>query len=221
MYKFIILIAILFCVSTMAKAQTQQGNQLLGGYVRLSLANSSSTGASTTYLYTNGYTSDAHTYGFGPSYSYFVADNLDLGATVGYARSKQEFSNLPYGAPYVLSSYESKSFGSSVYLRKYFLFAEKIGFRTGPFVSFYYADQTDSYTSAPNQATSDHTLSAGLNLDLVYFPTRRLGFATSLGSLAYTHDIYNQDGNRINTNNLGLSFITSGLTASAFYVFGK
>lgn len=230
MTKKLILLVLTVLGTFAAKAQTQQGNQLLGGFLNLNTEKTNYVNRATGYdVYgnTNYYpytaTSKTNAFGIGPVYSYFVANNLDLGVTLGYNASKESVGVDVNNAP--MNTYgKAHSYAASVYLRRYFLYNDKIGIRTGPFASYGYTKNEVDYDANPSANTfgDEKTLTAGIGVDLVYFPTRRLGLASSLGSLSYQHDDNSLNVNsHYKTNSFGLNLATTSLTFSMFYVFGK
>lgn len=211
------------------KAQTQKGDQLLG------ISGGFGTGKSMV-----DYISSANNYGYyesdgknrsytiGPSYSIFVADNLDLGAIIGYSHQKSTLKHLQIGNSYSEKA-NAHELAAVVYLRKYFLYDNKVGFRTGPFASYGITKSTVNYVLLSGSSTtqidapiSGRILSGGLGLDFVYFPCKKLGLAASPGSLRYTSiyrkdDIMHTEGSY---NKFGFNFV-SGINLSVFFAFDK
>ncbi|QJD94521.1 PorT family protein [Mucilaginibacter robiniae] len=207
------------------KAQTQKGNQLLGGFLGLTTSkgtnSNSMIGPNSIYDYTTDYRSNQ--FSIGPNYSYFIADNLDLGASVGYNHVKTKYTNTGYNFVNTPIENTAHAISGSIYLRKYLMFEQKIGFRAGPFVQYQYSKSSDSYNNQVNDtgAQTNKSVDAGIGLDFVYFPTKRFGLATTLGSLAYSHTDQKQSLQHQKSDSFGLNLATSGLTVSLFYSFGK
>ncbi|GAB2684901.1 hypothetical protein GCM10027037_02800 [Mucilaginibacter koreensis] len=210
--------------SLAAKAQTQKGSQLLGGQFSLSIGKGTTTeydpagnGATTVSKDKMNY------FSIGPSYSYFVANNLDLGASVGYSSStlNNNFSALGNDAS------KEKGIYSGVFLRKYFLYEGKVGFRVGPYISYQHSRATLNYqdTQSFNEDTVENRLNAGIGLDFVYFPVRRIGLAASIGSLSYEKVYYKElSGGRLMQEQRDHAFganLVSNLALSVYYSFGK
>jgi hypothetical protein len=225
MNKKFYLLLILSIASLAGRAQTQKGNQLLGGSLSLSTA----TGTNTEYSSVPGSKPDVfndkmNSFSIGPSYSYFLANNLDLGASIEYSSNKQTFT-LPNVAT---QTQDQLGMNYSVYLRKYYLFENKIGFRVGPFAGYRYSKSsagTDN-TSLGLEEAKEKFFNAGIGFDLVYFPTRKLGLAAGLGSLSYSHEVYTESDNRgvlreEKDNGFGLNLASNNLTLSVFFAFGK
>jgi hypothetical protein len=104
---------------------------------------------------------------------------------------------------------------------------KKIGFRAGPYAGYNYGTSKHSpntYLANPKEvkgATNDYN--AGANLDLVYYPSPKVGIAATLVNLAYSHN-KSTDNSSPNTNeveNFAFNFINSGLTLNVFFVLGS
>jgi hypothetical protein len=218
-----IILFLIAMISTAAlKAQTQKGDQLIGGNIGFSGGNG--TGDYPENTYQTNYTNKSFSVSIGPGYSYFISDKLDLGVSLGYNDQKTRYNYLSVPVQPVVENTVVKfhSFNGSIYLRKYFFFNDKIGIRTGPFVSFQ-KGRSDNYYTNPvqNYFSDDYSYNAGINADLVFFPSKKLGFAANLGSLAYSHDDDKQSNFHTRTNNFGFNVVGSGLSLSAFYCIGK
>jgi hypothetical protein len=229
MYKKIILMLLaLSCAATTLKAQTEKGSQLLGGGLGVSQGKSTNEYGSGVGYNSYSYTNKTTSFSIGPNYSYFVAKNLDLGGSVGYTYQNSKFTdnvnqtNTP-------DNVKIQSLSVSVYLRKYFLYDNKIGIRTGPYATFQRNTTTNSLSTIPAgsyipyyESQKGNSAGGGLALDFVYFPYKKLGLAASMGSLSYNHyDSSNdQDGYKTRSNSVNLS-VFSGVNFSVFYAFGK
>jgi hypothetical protein len=205
-------------------AQTQKGDQLLGGSIFFSTSKSNQDYiADPGYQYNPNNITKSNQFGIGPNYSYFIANNLDLGISASYNTGKTTYTYMASGANNQPAESRIQGYSASVYLRKYYLYDNKIGVRTGPFVQYAYGKQDEKYqnTAAYNNGYKNRDLYAGLALDLVFFPMKKLGFATTIGTLSYAHGKSEQYNNTRKTDSFGLNLGTSGLTVSAFYAFGK
>lgn len=207
------------------KAQTQKGDQTLGGGISLITSKNTVEYTGTINNGNYSYSNKSTSFSIGPNYSFFVANNLDLGGSIAYSYQNSKFTNLGT-ASYNPDKANSQSFSGAVYLRKYFLYDNKIGIRTGPFASVTHTKATLTYSATANMPDygpqTDTNVSAGVGLDLVYFPYKKLGLTASLGSLGYNHDDTKQPQSGLNTssNSFGFSFF-SGVDLTAFFVFGK
>jgi hypothetical protein len=195
-------------------AQTQKGSHLLGGTFSV---NHSTT--ETNYDMNNPSLNEnnrANSFSIGPSYSYFVADNLGLGVDVGYSHSHNDSHNS-------IRSGESNynGYSGSISLKKYFLFEKKIGVRTGPFASY---DNAKAKSTNTDEFYRGDQLSkifiAGVALDFVYFPVKKIGLVASLGSLSYMKSKVQDRNYSSKQSNIGLSVLNSP-SFSVYYAFGK
>lgn len=218
MYKKIFITLLALSGAATLKAQTQKGDQLLGLSGGLATGNTMIDYSSSYNYYGFGVRIKNTSYTFGPSYSYFVADNLDLGTNVGYSWTNAKYFNTTV----------AHELTATVYLRKYFLYHNKIGIRTGPFASYGRSKTNMVHWDLANQyepvidPLNSTILSAGLGVEFVCFPVKQLGLAASVGSINYTHKSSADDALAIfgSYNKFGANFF-SGINISAFYAFGK
>ncbi|WPU94236.1 hypothetical protein SNE25_01690 [Mucilaginibacter sabulilitoris] len=212
MYKKILLVILSVITLQAAKAQTEKGSQNLGVTFGVSTANTklNSLNFDNTIDHNNVKQKD---YSISPDYSYFIADKLDIGVGLGYA-----YSNSKYNSDYDVHEQTGKSFTSIISLRKYFLFDNKIGIRTGPFLSYQKTKGSNIYPTNTSKYNSDY-YAGGVSLDFVYYPTKNIGLAANLGNVRYAHQ--KSTGAMEGTNNsFNLNF-TDNLALSVYYVFGK
>lgn len=227
--KHLLSVALLLLVITAAKAQTAKGDQNLG----LSLSAATSNGNTSFNSAPASSKQTQRGFSISPNYSFFLADKLDAGIFAGFSTSKQN-SDYTDGSGNSMAQ-DNHGFASSVYLRRYFLFKDKIGIRTGPFVMYqqnnsnsnqeiyYYQNGIQGhYTVSDKNKLSTYT--GGVSMDLVYYPTPKIGLAAALGSLAYNHQIRQETANatstsKTSTNQFSLS-VTNSLQLSVYYVFG-
>lgn len=224
MKKLLLLVLTSLFVFQAAEAQTEKGNQTLGLNLGYSYNNTNETEINTF----DNTTSVAHTktnnFSIGPNYSYFIADKLDLGAALQYSSTSEN----DYPVNNMFGEKETaNSFGATIYLRKYCMYGTKLGIRTGPYIGYYMATQKNVSTGSTANAANDlnvktDNFNAGINLALVYFPSKRLGFSATLADLGYTHfkSSDKPTGNHESGDSLNLNFINNGLAISVFFVFG-
>ncbi|MES2267954.1 MAG: hypothetical protein V4520_14430 [Bacteroidota bacterium] len=215
MYKKLLLVFVSVIAIQTAKAQTQKGSQMLGASFGFSTSSSDSKPLDAN---TNTYGSNVHSkttsYNVYPNYSYFIADNLDLGFTVGYGRSKQENTDNTG----LQNLQKSHTFSAGAYLRKYVLYDNKIGIRTGPYVNYSYGKQETAYSYYATQYNySNKIYAGGVGLDFVYFPVKKLGLAARLGNINYVYQT--TDGSNKGTYKaFNLNFVDA-VDFSVNYVF--
>jgi hypothetical protein len=228
MKKIAILIPFFLLTILAVNAQTQQGTQNLG----LSLGFYSSSGS---YSYQYGTPTvyqpvTVKTTGFStlPNYSYFIANNLDLGVSVGFGTETDKSNDLTNN---IVSTQHTKNYSGSLYLRKYYLYNNKVGIRTGPYLFYQYSNSDASYSNI-DQGSNTYNgkyFQGGINADFVYYPTSKIGLAVNLGSLYYSHITTNSRqqntsanvGQNASSNSVNLQLLNNNLTLSAFYAFGK
>lgn len=193
-----------------AEAQTEKGSQNLGATFGVSVTNSN-----TRYdNISNNSNGKLTTYSIAPSYSYFIADKLDIGASIGYSYSNQKYDPVVNGQ----IQQRNESYAADIFLRKYFLFDNKIGIRTGPYLDFQKMKQKYTYTSSLNNNGTD-SYGGGLKMDFVFYPAKNIGLAATMANLGYRHDKYNGD-TLGDANSFQLNFVNS-ILFSVYYVFGK
>jgi hypothetical protein len=221
MKKAFFLFAALLLASVVSHAQTEKGNQTLGFNFQYSYNNN---GGINISPFDNSVTNTSNKYtvfSVGPLYSYFIADKLDLGATLSLGQTTYNYSNVTDE----IEKQVDRNFDAMIYLRKYFMFHDNFGLRTGPFVEYTKSENTITYSSTASGNDSDsktNQYSAGLRLDMVYYPSKHLGLAATIANLNYSHN-KTDNGTLGNTTGDGvnLDLINNGLSLSVFYVFGK
>jgi len=223
MNKSFIFIAALLFIFQVSRAQTEKGAQTLGADIQI--LSSTNTTVSTSPGVLSSYTTTTKNTNFnlGPNYSYFIANQLDIAASLNYASAvNNNTDNLNSFNP---SKQHSTGYGAKLSLRKYFMYTDKFGIRTGPFIDYSKTNETDTYSGASaidNSTNKTDNFNAGVNLAVVYYPSKRLGVSASLASLNYNH--YKTDsGNQGHSSgdDVNFNFINDGLSLSIFYVFGK
>jgi hypothetical protein len=217
MKKTLLLLAVFLVTISVSYAQTEKGYQALGLNLAFAYNNSSGTVISNGNPQPLG--SKITQFSIGPSYSYFIANKLDVGGSLSFGTTST--TNLPGYNP---SKYSSNDIGGIVYLRKYCMFNDKIGLRTGPYIGYNYGEVKYTYNTAPAASTDTKTdyYNAGMRLELVYFPSKKFGFSTYLASFDYSH--YKSDSGpagHLSGDNVYLNLINSNLAVSVYYVFGK
>lgn len=198
-----------------ASAQTEKGKQWIGGSFFLNHNKSENSSPMNTPPSEG--TTKQNAFSIGPSYTYFLADKLGLTTNVGYTHS-----HLDQIGTNETSESNNNGYFASLSLNKYFLFEDKIGIRTGPFAR--YNHQKIKTTSTYEYRTDNVNLkgySAGIGLEFVYFPVKRLGLVASLGNLAYERLEIDYTNNSSKQTDFGLNFLNNATSFSFYYVFGK
>jgi hypothetical protein len=214
MKKILIAIIALLCVFKISNAQTEKGTQNLGlnlSFAHLKIDNNNNPSFNQSQKTTS--------FNIGPDYSFFVAKDIDLGFLLNYNTSSQENTNT------TASKQDDHGYSAGVYMRKYFLYDGKIGLRTGGHFTYGHSNTKVSY-SFPNNFynydTKTNAYSGNLSLELVAYPTKKLGIAAALAGINYVHSKQNGVATGNTTyNNISAGFANDGLTMSVFYVIGK
>lgn len=121
----------------------------------------------------------------------------------------------------------NETYGGTLYARKYFLYANKIGFRAGPYINYFRGTNKNTYingNSVNEVISKSNDYQAGVNLALVYYPSRHLGVSATIFNFDYEHydgNTVNQEGESDNGNAVNFNFISKGIQLSLFYVFGN
>ncbi len=219
MKKSLALVAAILFAYQFSNAQTQKGKQtfgLDGGYSHITVGNSPNPYNGAAQQETK--STNAR---IGPSYGYFIANGSEIGGSLFYAYYRQT-NNINYPYPMSVNFFETKtnSFGASAFFRKYVLYQNKIGFRTGPYASYQWGK--NDYTTIPGVAycTKSSGYAVGGNFDLVYYPTAKFGLAATIANLSYTRNKNKNDKYYSHDENCTFRFIKSGLSLTAFYSFG-
>jgi hypothetical protein len=224
MKKILFLIAAGVCAAQISNAQIQKGQQTLGGSLGLNhnLISNGAVNSSTNILESQ--STRSTNFSIGPAYSYFIADKVELGGLLSY--STGTYSTTYFNGSVITTSKQNSNYlGGALYLRKYCLYDNKIGIRTGPYISYFKGD--NKYTLLSLNSTSNsksNTYNVGASVDLVYYPSNSLGFAATLANLAYSNSKATSPDSPQSVSkveNLGLNFISNDLSISVFYVFGS
>jgi len=219
MNKFLILIAAFLLIIQFSNAQTTAGTQNLE--FSLSYLSSKNNvllidpGSSSSLSFLN----KTSSFGIGPGYAYFIANNLDIGGSLSYSSYTSDNSNTYTGIPLNESN---RDLTGLVFIRKYFLYQNKIGFRTGLYLG--YERQTLNTTNTPSQTIYDQNssaneYSAGLRFDIVYYPLKHFGVTATLANIGY--DSY-KENNTTQGSGSGTGFnanFTNGLQLGMVYMF--
>jgi hypothetical protein len=227
MKKILIAIAVFLSACQFSNAQTEKGTQTLG--LNLGFSYNNSNNYTINIADNNAVTTlDTKTTSFsiGPNYSYFIQNNLEIGASLSYSTSNvtNTTGDLATTNDNYATKQTSDNVSASLFIRRYFMYKNIIGFRTGGYIGYSGGTSKDTYTptdAAYNYNNTTNYYSAGANLDLVYFPSKKLGLAATLANLEYYHyNANNANQGHDNGDNLTFSLVNNGLTLSVFYVFG-
>ncbi|HEY2582522.1 MAG TPA: outer membrane beta-barrel protein [Mucilaginibacter sp.] len=226
MKKNLILMTAFLFILKVSNAQTEKGSQNLEFNLGFSYNKSNNfmiqpyDNSSMTLNNTNG------SFNIGPGYSYFIADKLDIGTSLSYGGYKSSsISNDHVNNNNYPTSQSNKSYAATVYVRKYVMFQNKFGFRVGPYLNYTRGNYDITYigsSSNYNNTSNSNVYMAGINLGLVYYPSKKLGLSAMIGNLSYEHiDNNNTNEGHSTANQIDFGFINNGLSLSVFYVFGS
>ena len=226
MKKNLIVCAALLCVFKFSYGQTEKGTQTVGLDFSASRSTNNQSTVNTFNNSTQSVSSVTSAFDIGPSYSYFIADKLDIGAALTYEPMNETYTAADAadnsGYP---TKYSTKNFVAEVYIRKYFMYKNTIGLRTGAYFSYARGSNATTYEGTYASSSSSgngHEDAAQVRLDLVYYPSKRLGVSANIAN-AYYNWYRTKGTNEANTNgdNASINFISDGLQLSVFYVFGS
>lgn len=171
----------LLCVaSSAAFAQTEKGTQNVG--VSFAIQNSDSKNTSFDGATTTTDKVKFNVYNATVNYSYFIADKLDIAVFTGYGFQENSRKND-------LSAYTQKftSLFAGVQLRKYILFNDKIGIRTGPSFQYSRDRQTLNLDEESDNVTTTNSYTGRVGLDFAFYPTKHLGITSNVANISYSH----------------------------------
>ena len=218
MKKSIFLIAVFLLAAVVSQAQTEKGTQTLGLNIGFGYSKTSGVNINPYDNSSMDAGNKATSFNIGPAYSYFIADKLDLGAALSYGQSNSTYPQIENN----INKQSSYAFISSVYLRKYMMFGDKLGLRAGPYLSYEKGDNKTDYSGSAAIYSEDSKLTeygGGVRLEVVYYPSKKLGFAAFIGNVSYNHTKSdNGDLGHTSNDNVNASFINSNLAFSVFYV---
>ncbi|GAA4923058.1 hypothetical protein GCM10023313_28930 [Mucilaginibacter defluvii] len=171
----------LLCVASLAAfAQTEKGTQNIGASFAIQ-----NTDSKNTYFNGVGNTTDKNklnAYSVSANYGYFIADKLDIGVSAGYdfQENRQESDNSDYLQKY-------KGLFAGVQLRKYILFNDKVGIRTGPSLQYSRDRQTSNFNEESDNVTTTNSYTGRVGLDFVFYSTKHLGVTSNIANVSYSH----------------------------------
>jgi outer membrane protein assembly factor BamA len=220
MKKILVLIPAFLLAFQISKAQTEKGSQTLGLNLQFSHQQSTTNVDGSSGIGSYNINDKSTTYSVGPTYSYFVADKLDLGVNASFSYTKFD---IKYNTPLIQGSNQvTRQYGANVFLRKYFMFTDKLGLRAGPYLGyFHYHNNIINEGTQPSGPSNSDNYIVGGNADFVFYPAKRLGFSATLANLNYVHSVQKDGSKKVGDgDNVNLNFINNGLALSVFYVFG-
>ena len=227
MKKVLILATVFLFAFLASKAQTEKGTQTLGLNMGFSYENSNNFTIYPASTATSTLNTKTGQYNIGPTYSYFIADKIEIGGELSYSASKLTYVAESYAT--TNDNYPTKEIGNTfsgeLFIRKYFMYKNTIGLRTEGYLGYSHGNETNTYTptyAAYNYESKTTYYSGGANLDLVYYPSKKIGVSATIANLEYYHyNANNTTQGHDNGDNVTFSFINNALSFSVFYVFGN
>lgn len=200
-----------------ASAQTEKGSHLIGGSFSANHSNLKQLNVNPVTNQDLSTNQKKNTFSIGPSYSYFIADNLGLGVSLGYSNSHEDVYNSNQNSEVTFNAYTG-----SVSLDKYFLYDKKIGIRVGPYALYRFGKQQNYYADPINYNNegTQKSISAGLTMAFVYFPVKKIALVAGIGSLSYDRLKYEDLSAKSTTNNFTFDLLSSA-SFSIYYSFGR
>ncbi len=208
MKKIVSGILLLLSVTITLRAQTAKGTRYIGGAMGL------------MYNKVRGsYEPDTKNlfFSLAPQYSRFFADEWEAGGYLGYIYRKYEYESNSYSD--LRDDFNSNGFSSGIFLRKYLMLSEKVGFRTGPYADFSYS--WVDYGDGQDENNYVKDVEAGIDLGIVFFPVKNLGLSANLAQISYSYNNNKSSRDHYFRNKTFDAGLTSQLNLSVFYILGK
>ncbi|WP_069658464.1 hypothetical protein [Arcticibacter eurypsychrophilus] len=218
MKKTLSFLLLAFACSNLSYAQTEKGTKNLGFNFNYRSSNEKASIADNYNNTSYPVETTGSSYFIGPSFSYFIANKLEIGVSAGYGyfKNKVDYSQTAETLFTDLDLKQNQYIGT-LFLRKHIMFTDQFGLRTGPFISYTHAKITTD--AGYHNVTKDY--SGGINLGIEYFPIKKIGIAANLADVSYNHSEQNiTESNTYKSNSLGFN-LTNSLNLSIVWVFGK
>jgi len=224
--KILITIAAILLACQISDAQTERGNQNLGASFGFSFTNGNNFTINPASGGSTNLSTTTNSFNIGPNYSYFIADKVDFGGALSFSTGSTTNSTANVATnndSYPLKQ-TANNFSMTVFIRKYLMYEGKIGLRPGAYLGYTNGSQKNTYAASLSAYNFDSTtsyFSVGAGLDIVFYPSKKVGVSATLANLEYYH--YNADNTtqgHDNGDNFSFNFVTNGLSVSVFYVFG-
>ncbi|MFT2011248.1 outer membrane beta-barrel protein [Pontibacter sp. 13R65] len=209
MKKLWIMLLLAATGTTMAYAQTEQGNMVISG----SIGGSFSSNKIEDIDFPGGFTSKSTGIRIRPSFGYFIQEGLEVGLSTLIYFSKS--NDMNGGAEHV---YHNRSFGFAPYVRKYFVLSDKLMAHGTGSIS---ADFNSNWVERPSDKNLEKNKSTSLGVFLypgiTYFVTEKLGITATLGQLGYKRDIPKKGEGRVVNQNIIADVSLNSLTLGINY----
>lgn len=224
MQKVISLAAGLCLVAQVGHAQSaiKAGTVALSGSINFTQNKEEGT-SNSNYSGTSTYTFTNKVFNFNPGISYFVADNLAIGAEATWGIQE---TSVKYGGSYGVSYRTSSSLQVGPFARYYHMLTDQFGF-TGTLGAGYERNSqpVNTNTNGPLFNLNATGFYAGFTPGLIFLPIPRLGLGASIGGLSYNRLSVKPDNSTNNYDDtistFGANFGLAQLTFSGTYFFGR
>lgn len=177
------ILAFIVVISTMANAQFNKGQKVLGGNFGFSISKNKSS---------DDYISRQYSLSLNPSFAKFTKSNQLCGIGVGYGYNRQK-SESPNSLP---NSYNTnQSVGVNVFSQRFYSMAKKLYFTLNTPASIYYMfgnNNAGSSTSVNESKTSGYSINVSLAPGLSYQLNNRWLFDAYLSNLVNVGFSHNQ-----------------------------
>ncbi|MFW0718826.1 outer membrane beta-barrel protein [Pedobacter sp. N23S346] len=201
MKKQLLTIAVLCAVAFTVNAQTEKGDNLIGGSI--SYSSDKRTPENLNNLTSQKSTNISIT----PRFGHFVSNNVAIGLSVGYIRSKNFYeSNLSTPTSILIYNTEStnETFNIGPFVRYYVNIVDKFKFfgQGNAFFAFGKSVSVDggSITVIPRSTKYKTTIyGAAINPGFAFFPTKRWAFEFSFPLVSYNNYKMKDDGNNVSS----------------------
>lgn len=190
-----------FCVN----AQFNTGDKVLGGYLSFSAQRSPDSQSGELRDKSNSFS-------VSPSLGFFIAENLSIGARLGYSNYVYE----TYNSSDLTYQSKSKHISPALFAERYFSLSDHFLFSVVGNLSFNRGKETtkqfNQITGEVYKNTSDtYTLSAGLNPTFTFLPSEKWGIQAGVGSLYYSYSRNLSTETKTNSFNLSLGSVSLGI----------
>lgn len=201
MKKQLLSLAMLCAIAFASNAQTEKGNNLIGGSIWYSKDKRTPDNLTTLNSL------NSTNYGITPRFGHFFSKNLAIGLSVGFNRNKNLNESIFYtGNNTLITNSENKSnnFNVGPFVRYYINIIDKFKFfgQANALVAFGKSVSQDggSLTVIPRSTKYKTTAYlAAVSPGFAFFPTRHWAFELSLPLLSYNKYKMKDDGNNINS----------------------
>jgi hypothetical protein len=219
MKQFMMITAAMLLMAGVSQAQTEKGDQVIG----LSLGiNTSNTNLTTVDVFSPDAKITQHSVTLMPSYSLFIANGLDLAIRASYSNYDYSDATMPsQNQNYSLQKQHSRSYSAGVFLRKYLLYDQKVGVRFGPYLEYGHSEISYDYFDVNGPANNNSkgpAYTGGAQVDLVYYPAKRVGLTAILGNVNYTYAKTEGNPQNSTSNQINVNLINNGLVIGVYYL---